>query len=60
MANRLKMAKIDAILALHQRQWSIRRIAKELHLHRDTVARHIAAFSPHFSRVDETRRRFPA
>jgi transposase len=41
MANRLKMAKIDAILALHQRNWSIRRIAKELGLHRDTVARHI-------------------
>jgi len=41
MANHLKMAKIDAILALHQRNWSIRRIAKELGLHRDTVARHI-------------------
>jgi transposase len=41
MANQLKMAKIDAILALHQRNWSIRRIAKELGLHRDTVARHI-------------------
>jgi transposase len=43
MANQLKMAKIDAILALRQRQWSIRRIAKELGLHRDTVARHIQA-----------------
>ena len=43
MTNQLKMAKIDAILALHQRQWSIRRIAKELGLHRDTVARHIQA-----------------
>lgn len=41
MANRLKMAKIDAILTLHQRKWSIRRIAKELGIHRDTVARHI-------------------
>jgi transposase len=41
MANQLKMAKIDAILALHQRNWSIRRIAKELGLHRYTVARHI-------------------
>jgi transposase len=41
MANHLKMAKIDAILALHQRRWSIRRIAKELGLHRDTVARQI-------------------
>src|ERR1700678_2549005 len=43
MANQLKMAKIDAILALYQRNWSIRRIAKELGLHRDTVARHIQA-----------------
>ena len=41
MVNHLKMAKIHAILALHQRNWSIRRIAKELGLHRDTVARHI-------------------
>ena len=41
MANRLKMAKRDAILTLHRRQWSIRRIAKELGIHRDTVARHI-------------------
>ena len=46
MANRLKMAKIDAILSLHLRQWSIRRIAKELGLHRDTVARHIQACQP--------------
>jgi transposase len=41
MANRLKMAQIDAILALHQRRWSVRKIAKELGMHRDTVARHI-------------------
>src|ERR1700739_1761198 len=41
MANLLSMATIDAIWALHQRHWSIRRIAKELGLHRDTVARHI-------------------
>jgi transposase len=38
------MAKIESILALHQRNWSIRRIAKELGLHRDTVARHIQLF----------------
>ena len=43
MATVLNMTKIDATLALHQRQWSIRRIAKELGLHRDTVARHIQA-----------------
>src|ERR1700756_1551672 len=41
MVNQLKMATIDAILSLHQRKWSIRRIAKELGIHRDTVARQI-------------------
>jgi len=41
MANLLKMAKIEAILSLYQRNWSIRRIAKELGIHRDTVARQI-------------------
>ncbi|HEV3078839.1 MAG TPA: IS21 family transposase [Gemmataceae bacterium] len=41
MANQLKMAHIDSIRALRQRNWSIRRIAKELGLHRDTVARHV-------------------
>jgi transposase len=41
MANLLKMATIDAILTLYQREWSIRRIAKELGIHRDTVARQI-------------------
>jgi len=46
MANRLKMATIDAILTLHQRNWSIRRIAKELSIHRDTVARHILLNQP--------------
>jgi transposase len=39
MANRLKMAKIDAILHLHEQEWSKRRIARELGVHRDTVAR---------------------
>jgi transposase len=42
MANQLKMVQIETIIALHQRKWSIRRIARELDLHRDTVARHIA------------------
>jgi transposase len=41
MANELKMAQIDTILALHRRRWSNRRIAKELGIHRETVARHI-------------------
>jgi transposase len=39
MANQLKMAKIEAILHLHGQKWSKRRIARELGVHRDTVAR---------------------
>jgi hypothetical protein len=39
MANELKMGQIEAILSLHQRGWSNRRIAKELGVHRETVAR---------------------
>jgi transposase len=41
MANRLKMALIDAILSLKARRWSNRRIACELGVDRDTVARHL-------------------
>jgi transposase len=41
MANQLKMATIDSIQTLHQRGWSIRRIARALGIHRDTVARHL-------------------
>lgn len=41
MANQLNMATIDTILVLHQRRWSVRRIAKTLGIHRDTVARHL-------------------
>jgi len=41
MANRLKMAKIDSVVHLHQQKWSIRRIAKELGISRKAVARHI-------------------
>jgi DNA-binding transcriptional MocR family regulator len=41
MANQLKMAEIDAIRAPHERNWSIRRIAKELGVHRDTVSRYV-------------------
>ena len=39
MANRLKMAKIDAILHFHEQKWPKRRIARELGVHRDPVAR---------------------
>jgi transposase len=41
MANRLKMAKIQAILELHQRGWSGRRIARELGIDRETVGRYL-------------------
>ena len=41
MANRLKMAKVHTIQVLQSRGWSQRRIARELGVHRDTVARHI-------------------
>jgi transposase len=41
MANQLKMAMVDTIIALHQRGWSSRRIARVLGIHRDTVARYL-------------------
>lgn len=41
MANQLKMATIDTILVLHAQGWSVRRIAEQLGVHRDTVARHL-------------------
>lgn len=39
MANRIKMAKVSAIIELHRQGWSNRAIAAELDVHRDTVAR---------------------
>jgi transposase len=41
MANRLKMAKVHAIQVLRSRGWSIRRIARELGIHRDTVTQYV-------------------
>jgi transposase len=41
MANQLKMATIDTIVTLQQQGWSVRRIARTLGIHRDTVARHL-------------------
>jgi transposase len=41
MPNLLKVAMIDTILSLHQRGWSQRRIARELGIDRETVARHL-------------------
>ncbi len=43
MANHLDMATTDYIVLLHQRGWSQRRIARELKVHRESVARHLQA-----------------
>jgi len=43
MANHLKVAMIHAIVTLHQRGWSRRRIARELGVDRGAVARHLAS-----------------
>jgi len=54
MANQLKMAEIHAILTLHARGWSYRRIGRELGIHRDTAARYVrlAEASPDNVRED--------
>jgi transposase len=41
MSNRLKVAMIDLVLSLHRRGWSQRRIATELEINRETVARYL-------------------
>ncbi len=41
MANLLKMAISETIRTLHRRGWSQRRIADELGINRETVARHL-------------------
>jgi transposase len=43
MANQLKMAKIQAIRVLHEQRWSQRRIAGELDVDRETVAKYVRA-----------------
>jgi transposase len=40
------MALIDSVLSLHQRGWSQRRIARELDIDRQTVARYLESASP--------------
>lgn len=40
MSNRLKMAKTHAIIGLLEQEWSYRRIARELGVDRETVARY--------------------
>ncbi len=41
MPNQLKVAMIETIVSLHQRGWSQRRIARELGIDRETVARYL-------------------
>ena len=41
MSNLLKVAMIDIILSLHRKGWSQRRIAAELGINRETVARYL-------------------
>lgn len=41
MANQLEMSKVKAILTLRDQGWSFVRIAKELGIHRETVARYV-------------------
>ena len=41
MANQLKMAEVQAILALARGGWSLRHIARQLGVHRETVGRHL-------------------
>src|ERR1039458_5485427 len=41
MSNRLKVAMIDLVLSLHRKGWSQRRIAIELEINRETVARYL-------------------
>src|SRR5271157_1326599 len=40
MSNRLRMANIHAIIGLLEQDWSYRRIARELGVDRETVARY--------------------
>jgi transposase len=46
MANRLKMAMVQTIVRLLQQGWSYRRIARELGIHRSSVARLAAESKP--------------
>ena len=41
MANRLKMKKVQAVVALFEQGWSRRRIAEELGIDRETVAHYL-------------------
>jgi hypothetical protein len=46
MANLLKVVMVETIVSLHNRGWSQRRIARELGINRETVARHLRLAAP--------------
>src|SRR5215207_7638185 len=46
MANLLKVVMVETIVSLHNRGWSQRRIARELGIDRETVARHLRLAAP--------------
>ena len=46
MANQLKMATVETIWTLKERGWSQRRIARELGINRETVARYLNSQPP--------------
>lgn len=50
MANRLKMATIEAIRGLLEQGWSQRRVARELGIDRETVARYVRPGEPEASK----------
>lgn len=45
MPNQLKMSKVKSVIALRQQGWSFSRIAKELGIHRQTVAKYVRRHS---------------
>ena len=45
MANHLEVANVFSIKRLHAQGWSLRRIARELGINRETVSRHIKALA---------------
>jgi transposase len=50
MANQLKVAEVQAILALARSGWSNRHIARQLGVHRETVGRHLRISVPEDSK----------
>ena len=51
MANYLKMTNVSAILTLRERNWSYRRISRELGIHLDTVRKYARSTDPDSKQV---------